>query len=78
MARDYGDPAGDMRLADLQPQHIVVAVCAACGRRGKIATQRLRDRHDPETRLDDLAALLKCDAYDNRHGNLIEVVTIRG
>ncbi len=77
MTRDYGEPPGDMRLGDLQPQHVVVAVCGACGRRGKIATQRLRDRHHPDTRLDELGALLKCDACDNRHGNLIEIVTIR-
>lgn len=77
MSRDYGDPPGDMRVADLQPHHVVVAVCVQCRHRGKIASGRLQERQHPASRLADLAGILKCDGCDNRYGNMIEVVTIR-
>ena len=66
-------PRYALRLEDLRPWHVIVATCAACGRRSPIDAALLRQGRPPHTRLLDLERKLRCGGCGSRDGNIFTV-----
>jgi hypothetical protein len=62
-----------IRLDDLRPWHVIVATCAACGRRTHIGAVLLQHGRPPYTRLRDLERKLRCRGCGNHEGNTLTV-----
>jgi hypothetical protein len=66
-------PRYAIRLDDLRAWHVIVASCAACGRRTHIDARLLRHGRPPYTRLLDLERKLRCGSCGNHQGNTLSV-----
>lgn len=66
-------PRYALRLDDLRPWHVIVATCAACGKRAHIGAALLQHGRPPYIRLLDLERKLSCSRCGNRHGNTLVV-----
>jgi hypothetical protein len=61
------------RLGDLRQWHMVVATCAACGKRSHMDAKLLQHGRPPYTRLVDLERKLRCVGCGNHDGNTLTV-----
>jgi hypothetical protein len=66
-------PRYAIRLDDLRAWHLVIAACAACGKRTRIDARLLRPGRAPYTRLLELERKLHCGSCGNRQGNTLSV-----
>ena len=66
-------PRYAIRLEDLRAWHVIVATCAACGKRAHIDARLLPHGRPPYTRLRDLERKLRCSSCGNRQGNTLSV-----
>ena len=66
-------PRYAIRLEDLRAWHVIVATCAACGKRTHIDARVLQHGRPPYTRLLDLERKLRCSSCGNHRGNTLSV-----
>jgi hypothetical protein len=66
-------PRYAIRLDDLRAWHVIVASCAACGKRTHIDARLLQHGRPPYTRLSDLERKLRCGSCGNPQGNTLSV-----
>ena len=61
------------RLEDLRAWHLILATCAACGRKTHLPIKLLEQGRPPDTRIADLEPKLCCRNCGNRHGNSLTI-----
>ena len=66
-------PRYALRLDDLRPWHVIIAICAACRRRAHVAAALLQHGRPPHTRLLHVERKLWCSGCSNRRGNTLTV-----